>query len=130
MMIEPAAILEPGYALLEGWADDMRRRHDASLAQPWTAFSSVALFEMNASFHEGIAAGSGNGFFVEAVRRQNRLRRFANCNWRLGAQRVRANHTEHMAILDPLEAGDRELAALMMRRHLHAASGWRLSTAG
>jgi DNA-binding GntR family transcriptional regulator len=85
---------------------------------------------MNASFHEGIAAGSGNRFFVEAVRRQNRLRRFASYNWRLGVERVRANHTEHMAIPDPLEAGDCELAALMMRRHLQAASGWRPSTAG
>lgn len=125
MTVEPAAIMEPGFALAEGWAEQMRRQHEASLSQPWTAFSSVALFEMNASFHEGIANGSGNRFFVEAVRRQNRLRRFANYNWRHGFERVRANHAEHMAILDPLEAGDRELAALMMRRHLEAASGWR-----
>jgi DNA-binding GntR family transcriptional regulator len=125
MMVEPAAIMEPGFALAEGWAQDTRRQHEAILRQPWTAFSSVALFEMNASFHEGIAAGSGNRFFLDAVRRQNRLRRFSNYNWRHGFERVRANHAEHMAILDPLEAGDHELAALMMRRHLEAASGRR-----
>jgi len=130
MMVEPAAIMEPGYALGPGWAEQMRHQHEASLRQPWTAFfSSVAFFEMNASFHEGIAAGSGNRFFVEAIRRQNRLRRFSNYNWRHGFERVRANHAEHMAILDPLEAGDRELAALMMRRHLEAASGWRAGDA-
>jgi DNA-binding GntR family transcriptional regulator len=128
LIVESAAITEPAFRLPEGWAGEMRRRHEASLSQPWTAFSSVALFEMNAAFHEGIAAGSGNRFFVEAVRRQNRLRRFANYNWRYGFERVRANNAEHMAILDPLEAGDVELAALMMRRHLDAAWNWRPSS--
>jgi len=122
MLIEPAAILEPGFALPAGFAEDMRRRHEANLTEPWTASSSVAFFEMNAAFHEGIAAASGNRFFLEAIRRQNRLRRFGSYNWKHGLERVRANYAEHMAILDKLEAGDQEIAAVLMRRHLEEAS--------
>jgi DNA-binding GntR family transcriptional regulator len=121
MVIEPAAILEPGFTLPPGWAEAMRRRHDASLSAPWTESSSVAFFEMNAEFHEGIAAASGNRFFLESMRRQNRLRRFSVYNWKHGFDRVRANHAEHMDVLARLEAGDREFAALLMRRHLELA---------
>lgn len=121
LVIEPAAILEPGFALRPGFAEEMRRRHDESLSLPWSETSSVAFFEMNAAFHEGIAEASGNRFLLEAMRRQNRLRRFSIYNWKHGFERVRANHAEHMEILSRLEAGDMELAALLMRRHLEIA---------
>lgn len=118
LIIEPAALLEPGFALLPGFAEEMRRQHDESLSLPWSESSSVAFFEMNAAFHEGLAEASGNRFFLEAMRRQNRLRRFSIYNWKHGFDRVRANHSEHMEILTRLEAGDTELAAVLMRRHL------------
>ncbi|GAU85678.1 hypothetical protein BIWAKO_05626 [Bosea sp. BIWAKO-01] len=121
LVIEPAAILEPGFALPPGFADEMRRRHDESLSLPWSETSSVAFFEMNAAFHEGIAEASGNRFFLEAMRRQNRLRRFSIYNWKHGFERVRANYTEHLEILRRLEAGDMELASMLMKRHLEIA---------
>lgn len=122
-VIEPAAILETGFSLGAGWADEMRLRHEASLSEPWEEVSAITFFEMNAAFHEGIAQASGNRFFLDSIRRQNRLRRLANYNWRHGFDRVKANYTEHMAILDQLLAGDFELAALLMRRHLDIAEG-------
>lgn len=121
-LIEPAAILEPGFAPDPSWIKEMRRQHEASLIEPWKDQSSVAFFEMNAAFHEGIAAASGNRFFLEAIRRQNRLRRLSSYNWRHGFDRVKANYSEHIAILDMLEAGDFEFAATLMRRHLDLAS--------
>ncbi|MEP7454171.1 GntR family transcriptional regulator [Phyllobacterium sp. SB3] len=122
MVIEPAAILEPAFTLNREWARMTRRQHEASLTTPWNEASSVSFFEMNASFHEGIAAASGNRFFLESIKRQNRLRRLANYNWRHGFERVRENFAEHMAVLDQLEVGDFEMAALLMRRHLQLAS--------
>ena len=83
--------------------------------------SSVAFFEMNAAFHEGIAEASGNRFFLEAMRRQNRLRRFSIYNWKHGFERVRANHAEHLEILRRLETGDTQLASVLMKRHLEIA---------
>ncbi len=121
LTIEPAAIREPGFALPAGWAEDMRARHEAFLRAPWTESSSVAFFEMNAGFHEGVAAASGNRFFADAVQRQNRLRRLSNYEWRHGRDRVEVNCREHLEILGRLSAGDAEMAALLMRRHLEEA---------
>lgn len=121
LLIEPAAVLEPGFALNPAWAAEMRDRHRAFLDEPWTAASAIGLFEMNAAFHEGLAAASGNRYVHSAIKRQNQLRRLSNYNWAFGMERVRVNCEEHMRILDALEAGDRELAALLLRRHLEGA---------
>lgn len=122
ILIETAAILEPGFKLAPDWIEEMRRRHHAAATEPWTATSSVAFFEMNAAFHEGVAAGSGNRYLFASVRRQNRLRRLSNYYWRHGRARVLVNCREHLEILDRLEAGDQEIAAALMRRHLETAS--------
>lgn len=121
MIVEVAAILEPGFTLDPEWAGATRKRHDATLSASWTSFSSVDFFEMNASFHEGICAASGNRFLLDGIRRQNRLRRLANYDWKYGEERVRTNTREHLGILDRLEAGDMEVAAILMRRHLAGA---------
>jgi DNA-binding GntR family transcriptional regulator len=122
IVVEPAAILEPTFRLPPGWADEMRKRHEDILTSPWTPTSGVVLYEINAAFHEGIAAASGNRFFLEAIRRQNRLRRFSNYSWSHGMERVRISHIEHMEILTRLEERDFEVAAALMRRHLVLAS--------
>lgn len=129
MTIEPAAIREPGFALAPEWVASMRAGHERFLSARWTEASSIAFFEMNAAFHEGLAAGSGNRFFVLAIQRQNRLRRLSNYDWKHGRERVEVNCREHLEILDRLAAGDRELAALLMHRHLDVASRLRSSQA-
>jgi len=82
----------------------------------------VALFELNAEFHEGLAAASGNRFFAMAIHQQNRLRRFVNVHWTYGAERVQVNCREHLEILARLQNGESEVAAALMRRHLELAS--------
>ena len=122
LVIEPAAIREPSFSLAPGWASDMRERHLQWLRDLSEESSSVTFFEMNAAFHEGIAAASGNRFFHTAVQRQNRLRRLSNYDWKYGAERMQVNCREHLEMLDRMEAGDQELAALLMLRHLDVAS--------
>jgi len=122
MVLEPAAIREPGFALGAEWLAQMRSRHLAFLKARWTDGSSIAFFEMNAAFHEGIAQGSRNRYFVTAMQRQNRLRRLSNYDWKHGRERVEVNCREHLEMLDRIAAGDVELAALLMHRHLDVAS--------
>jgi DNA-binding GntR family transcriptional regulator len=122
LVIEPAALLEPGYRLDPAWVADMRVRHQQMLDKPWHDTFAVALFDLNAAFHEGLAAGSGNRFLQRAVAQQNRLRRFVNVDWQHGPERVRVSCVEHLALLDQLEAGHAEVAAAMMRQHLQRAS--------
>jgi DNA-binding GntR family transcriptional regulator len=122
LLIEPMAMLEPDFQLDPGWITEMRVRHVESLKRPWRESSSIAFYEMNADFHEGLAAATGNRFFHSAMRRQNQLRRLSNYDWDQGMERVRVNCTEHMAMLDHLEAGENEVASALMRSHLLRAS--------
>lgn len=121
-IIEPAALLEPGFRLAPGWIEDMRERHHDMLATPWNEASSIALYEMNAQFHEGLVAGAHNRYLLVAIQQQNRLRRFANYDWTHGHERVVVSCREHLEILDRLETGDRATAAVLMRQHLDAAA--------
>lgn len=129
MTVEPAAMREPSFVLSADWARAMRLRHEAFLDMPWTEASSIAFFETNAAFHEGLAAASGDRFFVTAIQRQNRLRRLSNYDWRHGRERVKVNCHEHLEILARLQSGDNELAALLMHRHLESARTLRASAA-
>jgi len=122
LLIEPMGLLEPGFSLEQAWIVEMRARHHDTLARPWREASAVAFFEMNAEFHEGLAAASGNRFIHSAIRRQNQLRRLSNYDWVFGFERVEVNCREHLQILDYLAIGDREVAAALMRRHLQRAS--------
>ncbi|MGJ4997568.1 FCD domain-containing protein [Bradyrhizobium sp. HKCCYLS3077] len=125
LVVEPAGLLEPSFRLDPAWAAEMRRQHQAMLDAPWNETASIALFEMNAEFHEGLAAASGNRFLLVSVQQQNRLRRFANYDWAFGHERVVVNCREHLAILDQIEGGDRQRAAELLRRHLESAAALR-----
>jgi DNA-binding GntR family transcriptional regulator len=122
MVIEPSAILEPGFCPDPEWLRSMRARHERLLA-PGGRFSPVAFFEMNAEFHEGLARASGNAFLAMAVVQQNKLRRFQNYDWTYGRERMELSVREHLAILDALEHGSREWAAALLKRHLETAGG-------
>nr|WP_255616577.1 GntR family transcriptional regulator [Microvirga puerhi] len=128
LMIEPMGILEPGFRLESSWIENMRRLHAETLERPWQESSSVAFFEMNAAFHEGLAAASGNRFVHTAIRHQNQLRRFSQYDWKFGFERVVVNCREHMEMLDYLARDEREIASLLMRRHLERASQVRSRT--
>lgn len=122
IVTEPAALLEPGYALPAGFAAAMRAGHQAFRDEPWHDARAVAFFELNAAFHHGIVAASGNRFFLAATEHHNRLRRLLNYGWVLGAARVRQNVREHLAILDALEAGAQAGAAALLAAHLRGAA--------
>ncbi len=123
MLVEPAAILQPGYALPPAWLADMRERHRRMLAEPWRPTASLAFYEMNAAFHDGLAAGAGNRYLLAAVQQQNRLRRLLNYEWGFGsdaarADRVQVSCREHLEILDRIEDSDMDVAAALLRRHI------------
>lgn len=117
-ILEPAVLLQPGFELDRAWAQACRARHIAFKRKPWRPTLAVEFFEMNSDFHEQLARCSGNRYMLGAVQRQNQLRSFLNYHWDYGVERVQSSITEHMAILDALEAGDRDTAAELMRGHL------------
>lgn len=127
LIVEPAGLLEPSFAIDPAWIAEMRARHLEALERPWQETSSVAFFDMNAGFHEGLARASGNRFILSTIQQQNQLRRFANYNWLYGFERVIVNCREHLEILDRVAEGENEIAAMLMRRHLQRARALRRS---
>jgi DNA-binding GntR family transcriptional regulator len=121
LAVEPAALLEPGYRLDASFAREMRAAHEAVLKRRWRDTDAVAFFEMNAAFHAGLAAGSANRFFMDAVAAQNRLRALRNTEWRFGAARAHASCREHLHVLDALETGKPRAAASRLAAHLRSA---------
>ena len=118
LLVEPAGLVEPTFALPADFADRTRTTHLGFLERPWRDEDAIAFFRVNAAFHAGLAEASGNRFIAAAVTQQNRVRMLSNYTWRLGRERVEVSVREHLAILDTLLTGDQERASTLMRLHL------------
>ncbi len=122
LALEPLALLERTFALDQRAADQCERQHQRILDGEVRQISSIELFEMNADFHELLAASSGNRFFLQAVQQQNRLRRFVSYHWTYGADRVIETCREHLAVLAAVRDGNLTWAASLLRHHLEVSS--------
>jgi DNA-binding GntR family transcriptional regulator len=118
MTIEPAAILEPAFRLSPEVARRLRDEQLHLLKVGFKGISAVELFEIGSGFHEAIAEASGNPFYVDALRRVNRLRRLIEYKAMSDTSKFEEQCREHLALLDMLENGQTILAADFIRRHL------------
>lgn len=130
MIIECAALRSPTFKPDVAQFAQIRRAHERIRSEAaLAAFDGDDWFRVNASFHEGLAACSGNRFLAEAVRQQNNLRRMQESSAfvDLPVERVEQSCKEHVAILDAVEAGEMQWAEDLLRRHLRQASEFRLA---
>jgi DNA-binding GntR family transcriptional regulator len=118
LALEPAALLEPTYRLDPETAARCRAAETRLLAGAIETDSADALHERGVRFHETIIGASGNPFFLETVRRINRVRRLLSYRSMIDRRRYRQQCEEHLQILDLLEAGRNEEASQALRRHL------------
>jgi DNA-binding GntR family transcriptional regulator len=123
MTVECGALQEPGYRLDPARIAKLRAAHEALLAKGRRKIDGAEWFAINADFHETVASGSHNRFFVQAVRQQNNLRRMQEFGGftSLSDERVAQSCREHLAILEALERGDQPWAAALLMRHLQLA---------
>lgn len=119
LLIEPPSVLEVTFKLDQERAMRCRQAHESILTN--SRISSVEWFEINAEFHEMIAAGSGNRFILQAIQQHNQLRRILEYHWLYSRERAQAIGDEHMAILDALEQHDQLGASYLLRQHLEKA---------
>lgn len=122
ILIECGGLLEEGFALDVRGAKRVRAEHDHFLAHLGEG-TADGFYAINAGFHLLLAECSGNIFIIRAVDAQNRLRRLHELAAfsTLSLDRMRQSCEEHMSILDAVEEGDRDFAAVLMRRHLEKA---------
>ena len=118
LAIEPAAILEPTFENDQAGFRRCRDGQNELLDSDFARISPARIFAAGSEFHETIAACSGNPFFLDALRQQNRLRRLLEYRIAPTETRFRTQCIEHIQLLDLLENGERESAAQLLRRHL------------
>ncbi|WP_421914089.1 FCD domain-containing protein [Mesorhizobium sp.] len=125
--IECAAMRSPMFRADGKLLEQIRRAHErilSTIPNGKTLAGGDEWFRVNASFHEGLAACSGNRFLADAVRQQNNLRRLQESAGfaQLPTERLERSCREHLAILDAVEAGEIEWAEALLRQHLRQAS--------
>ncbi|MFG2590406.1 GntR family transcriptional regulator [Streptomyces sp. NPDC048438] len=118
MIIEPNALLEPDFTVDAGLFAQHRAQQEALLRGDILLLPRAELFQVNASFHEMLVGCSGNQFLLDAVRRQNRLRRLIEYRLQLDRSRLAGQAREHLRLLDLAEGGNIEEASAFLRNHL------------
>lgn len=84
------------------------------------------LLSINADFHQMLVDFSGNQFFQENIRQQNRMRRFTESAAVLYPERMQQSCQEHLDIMEAIDQGDRNWAATLMERHLSISGNGKL----
>ena len=121
MLIEPAALLEPGYTLSGAVVTQMRTKQQAMLEGGTHAWSRSETFGANADFHEVIVSGASNPFLLEGLRRVNRSRRLLEYRTHQFRDRLVGECRDHLHLLDMIEAGEIPEAAKFLHDHLDRA---------
>lgn len=121
MAIEPAAVLEPSFELNRKILGEQRRVQEGMLELDFNTVPAESLLENGARFHEELIKMSGNPYFLMALQRVNRMRRLMEYRAEVNHERLVEQCTEHLEILDMLEAGDNLDASHKMRKHLSGA---------
>ena len=118
--LEPAALLEPGYKL-DGQVLARCRAAEVHLLEGGIETDTAdQLHDRGVNFHESLVAASGNAFFIDTIRRVNRVRRLLSYRSMQDRQRYPEHCRQHLHLLDLLEQGRNVDAAATMREHLGA----------
>jgi DNA-binding GntR family transcriptional regulator len=120
--IESAAVLEPNYKVDRQAFRKAREEQQALLEADLQKLSRARLFKVNTELHETLVACSGNEFFVDALKRVNRLRRLIEYRVTVDRSRLNRQCREHLKILDLLEQGDFAAASTFLRQHIEGAN--------
>lgn len=118
LALEPAALLEPGYAIEAAVIERCRAAEQRLLAGAIDTDTPDQLHERGVRFHESIIEACGNPFFIDAIRRVNRIRRLISYRSMQDRRRYREHCRQHLRILDLLAARRNAEASTELRHHL------------
>ena len=116
--IEPASLMEPGYFLPPDILRQCRDTEERMLDGEILTSNADRLYERSVRFHEAIVGASQNSFFLDALKRVNRIRRLLIYRSLADRSRYWQQAAEHLQILKAIEAGDLPLAAERLKAHL------------
>lgn len=119
-IIEPASLLSDGYKADPELLQALDADH-ANAIENIQDMSRRRLFELDARFHRIIAEGAQTSELVNAIERQNNIRRVAEYIGFVRIERTQQSMYEHRGIITALLNGDRQLAASLMHVHLQVS---------
>ena len=120
LALEPAALLEPGYRLELSVVERLRGAENHLLEGGIESDTPLQLHDRGVRFHEALVEASGNAFFIDTIRRVNRVRRLISYRSMQDRNRYKQHARQHLKLLDLLEAERNQEAAEAMRAHLLA----------
>lgn len=121
MVIEPAALLEPGYQVDLAELEKCRREQQDLLQGGIERCTPAELFHAGVHFHETVVAGAHNRFLLDALRSVNQMRRVVEYGTRLDRSRLHTQCQEHLQLIALLTKGERMEASQFLRQHLNTA---------
>jgi DNA-binding GntR family transcriptional regulator len=120
-IIEPAGLLSDRYELDVSALRSLDSDH-ADAIDNVLKMDRRRLFDLDARFHRLLAQGSQTTELVNAIERQNNIRRVTEYIGFDRRDRIRQSMKEHRGILSALLAGNRQMAASLMFMHLQVSS--------
>ncbi|CAN7736323.1 FCD domain-containing protein [Variovorax sp. LjRoot84] len=118
LALEPAALLEPNYRLPSHVIERCRAAEKHLLEGGIETDTADQLHDRGVRFHESLVEGSGNAFFIDTIRRVNRVRRLLSYRSMQDRSRYKEHCQQHLHLLDLLERGRNEEASKAMHEHL------------
>ncbi|HEY9270047.1 GntR family transcriptional regulator [Achromobacter sp.] len=120
LALEPAALLEPGFRIDRQVLARCRAAEKHLLDGGIATDTADQLHERGVRFHESLVEASGNPFFIDAIKRVNRVRRLLSYRSMQDRSRYQQHCDQHLAILDLLERERNEEAAAALTEHLRS----------
>jgi DNA-binding GntR family transcriptional regulator len=120
LALEPAALLEPGFRLDRAVLARCRAAEQHLMDGGIETDSADQLHDRGVRFHESLVEASGNAFFIDTIKRVNRVRRLLSYRSMRDRKRYKEHCHQHLELLELLERGKNEEASDAMRVHLQA----------
>jgi DNA-binding GntR family transcriptional regulator len=118
LALEPAALLEPGYHLEPKILERCRAVELHLLAGGIETDTADQLHDRGVRFHEALIEASGNSFFIDTIKRVNRVRRLLSYRSMQHRERYAEHCRQHLHVLDLLKSERNEEASEALRQHL------------
>ncbi|WP_432239723.1 GntR family transcriptional regulator [Herbaspirillum robiniae] len=118
LALEPAALLEPGFKLDPQVLEQLRTTERHLLAGGIETATADELHNRGVRFHESLVEASGNAFFIDTIKRVNRVRRLLSYRSMRQRDRYPEHCRQHLHVLDLLVKERNDEASEFMKEHL------------
>lgn len=120
LALEPAALREPGFRIEKSVLARCRAAEMHLLNGGIATDTADQLHDRGVRFHESLVEASGNPFFIDTIKRVNRVRRLLSYRSMQDRSRYQQHCDQHLAILDLLERERNDEAADALAAHLRS----------